>query len=41
MAAKVQKIVGICKKMDKNRKNIGILAWNLHKIAGKQRRNGI
>ena len=27
--------------MDKNRKNIGILAWNLHNIAGKQRRNGI
>lgn len=24
-----------------NRKDIGILAWNLHKIAGKQRRNGI
>ena len=29
------------RKMDKNQKNIGILAWNLHKIAGKQRRNGI
>ena len=27
--------------MDKNRKNIGILAWNLHKIAGKQRRKSI
>jgi len=25
----------------KNWKNIGILAWNLHKIAGKRRRNGI
>ena len=25
--------------MDKKQKNIGILAWNLHKIAGKQRRN--
>jgi len=41
LAAKVLKKNEICKKMDKNQKNIGILAWNLHKIAGKQRRNGI
>ena len=27
------------RKWTKIKKNIGILAWNLHKIAGKQRRN--